>query len=59
MYAKCLAAKIKDAKVVVCSPSEWIGNQVCAHFKETKEVELIDKTSGIFPVEQIELAKIP
>ena len=59
VYAKCLAAKIKDAKVVVCSPSEWIGNQVCAHFKETKEVELIDKTSGIFPVEQIELAKIP
>ena len=51
VYAKYLMAISESARVVICTPSEWIGNQICTHFKFTQEIHLIDKCTGLFLIE--------
>ena len=59
VYAKYLTALSESERVVICTPSEWIGNQICTHFMFTKEIDLIEKSCGLFLIEQDELPNIP
>ena len=58
LLAKHLVAQDPHAKVLVCAPAEWVSYQLSDHFRSTKIISQIQKSSGIFLIEHLGLDKL-
>ena len=47
-----------DAKILVCTPSNWVTHQLCGLFPVTKYIEEVASSNGIFLLEHKRLAEV-
>ena len=58
LLARYMVAVNPDAKILVCTPSNWVTHQLCGLFPVTKYIEEVASSNGIFLLEHKRLAEV-